>query len=507
MKTKKFIYGLLPLFLIMSACSGSNIQPGSSEQPAPSSSGESSSEAPSSSSSEEPPVPPEERERQAREELNRVLGLLDGGDYVINMSGYYSDGAKYYYSDDFYYAYTLYMNDYGYTNEKGFGYYATSDGVMVIKTADSYSEEPAKCVGYTKKTSSLEESKEIVKSLSIQFTIDPSDWTYVSNDGETSLFATRNNDVFKLYAKLDNLHDYDGLYDAVYLKIFNGQDSIRLTPDIKDNDIQFSSAVINDFGKAKEQPIIVDALKEANAWTENRWYDTSMSGQSRIGELPFPSLGTKEYFVYYGRGDGRYDHCYELKIGFIDTGDITEQYVQDLNVEGYSWDPCTTNPKYYFREFRNIYSDDSSSPQYVEGLKVKLSYTEPTANYPKGIFYIETDTTSFPQRQGYRFEDEDLSNNPGLYMLPFPNDGVRHVYYSVNHITNNDFDVYFSDLVSEYDYGQQLVDAGYDYDETEHNYTLQYDMGDRYETLVVAITLQYDNVMHLSCTYSITLHD
>ena len=468
MKTNKIIFTLLPLLLIGTACSKNN-KPASSEQPAPAPSSESSSEAPASSS-EEPPVPPEERERQAREELAKAIESVSGQNYHIIMTGSFSPNSEYFVSDDFYFQTVDYYYDYyEYYTYRSEGWAALEDGVMGF-TRDY--DTPVRPVGYVKKTASLEESKEFVNSRKKTITLNAEDWTYVSNDGDVSIFSTTNADVYAMYANLDNLSDYEGLYETMYLKIYNGMDDLRLSPKLLDNLLQYTSASIKDFGKVQELTEIASAIEKVTEWSSSSWTDISLSHITRFSEVPFPSSANKYYFIDL-LGNEADRMIYQFRIGLFDTGDLTSEYASQLINEGYVRDTRSSDPNAYCRIIQNPIDGwdwDDSDNSSRRGVSLTFSYRAPTANYPQGIFYIECDSTDVPNKSGTEWSENDKSNYNVLNYVPFPNDGKKHIFYEFNGWSQTDTQIRFDDI--NYDefaetYEGQLENSFYSWNEEQ----------------------------------------
>lgn len=463
MKTNKIIFGLLPLLLVIPACS-KNVTPSnpSSEPTSSSSADPTSSEEPSSSSSEEPPVPPEEREQQAREELANIVSLVDGGDFTVSMTGFYSNDAEYYYSEGMFLSRISYVNN-SYVTERGVGFIATPDGVIGFK--QQYSDRPWQTAGYVKKTSSLEEAKALVDSKVVPFSLKGEDWRYVANDGTTSVFETENEDVMAMYAKLDNIVDATDLYEKVTLRIYNGLDEVRLVANLKGNNLQFTSATIANFGKASEQDEVVKALATAQSWTGNEWYETSIAPRSRIYELPFPSNGSKFYNVNNIEGDWSSSTVNKLDVKFIESADLSESFLEDLLADGYYADLRPDHAGQYCRELKHPYSghdqDPSESSSDRMGVNVSFEYTE-------GTFIIHLKEEYIPNNNGTQWSYSDKSSRSKLNYIPFPNDGKAHHFYNISG-GDNDFLIEFYESFEDIDYGQQLVDNGFTYiEDAEH---------------------------------------
>ena len=498
MKAKKIIFGLLPLFLVLGGCKSNKVQPSQSDQP----SSEQTSEEPASS--EAPVVPPEVREQQAREELTRVFNLANQGDYSIKMTSYWNNNACFYLSND------LFIKEYPYLNYDkdalaSIGYMACEDGVKAFERKDHDNNNEFRMLGYVKKTNNLQEALEIIHDMSFTLTFKETDWTYVDNNGTVSEFITTSEAVRNTYADLDNLDGRGDLYESVTLRIYNGIDDFRLLPKVKDNELQFSGAAFSNLGKVKQTPELKTALEDAANWNENKWYETSVSKRSKIKELPFPSQGDKYYFV-----DNAWDNYKEyetknLRIGFVNTGDIRESYINDLLADGYILDLRDSSHTQYIRRLKyptEEWESEEWDGNYY-GAYAKISYSNPTEKYPQGIFYIEFFAEhGMPSHDGNGWTSNEISGHRAFDRLPFPNDGP-YIFYNVE--GSEDYwsiDFYGQDEDFMLAYANQLEGAGFKRDaqtdsyiynlELEENYRDD-DISTRYFTEMHVILIHFDD--------------
>lgn len=476
MKTNKLIIGLLPLLLIATACKPASLS--SSEEPAPSS--QSSGEEEKSSSSEAPVVPPEVREQEAKEELARLFGLVSNGDYTINLTSYWNNDASYYIADNLYikeYPYSYYYDKDDYF--ASIGYLAVEDGVKALQRKNRRECEEFRMVGYAKKTSSLAESLQIVDSLKIKLSFNLDDWTYKSNDGTVSEFTTTSLQMRNQYALLDNLEGNGNLYNSLTLRIYNNMDDFRLIPDIKDNELQVSGAVISNFGKVKQLPELQDAFECATNWTEAKWYETSVSKMSKLKEIPFPTQGDKYYFVDNLNNAYKEDEVSYFKVGFVNTGDITSSYIQQLLDDGYTLDPRYEGENSRYARALKYPTYDYEKPQdwssYVTSANVHLSFDDSRASYPQGIFYITFFTeNNFPKHSGNGWSDDEKNQVNRLQELPFPSQ-TPFMYYFLNG-WGDSFNIEFYGVGEEFidSYGAQLEEAGFTNDDEYQHYYSKY---------------------------------
>ena len=472
MKTNKLIIGLLPLLLIATACKPA--PKASSEEPAPSS--ESSSEEEKSSSSEAPVVPPEVREQEAKEELARLFGLVNNGDYTINLTSYWNNDASYYIADNLYikeYPYSYYYDKDDYM--ASIGYLAAEDGVRALQRKNRRECEEFRMVGYAKKTNSLAESLQIVDNLKIKLSFTSDDWTYKSNDGTVSEFTTTSLQMRNQYALLDNLEGSGDLYNSLTLRIYNNMDDFRLIPDIKDNELQVSGAVISNFGKVKQLPELQDAFECATNWTEAKWYETSVSKRSKLKEIPFPTQGDKYYFVNNLNNAYKDSEASYFKVGFVNTGDISTSYIQQLLDDGYTLDPRYKDENARYSRALKYPTFDWEEPQeystYAMSANVQLSFDNTNTKYPQGIFYITFFTdTNFPNHNGYEWAENEKSQANRLQELPFPSQ-TPFMYYFLSG-WGDSFGIEFCGVGEEFmdSYGAQLVEAGFTRDDEYQHY-------------------------------------
>ena len=373
MKNAKLLLLSLPLLLAVASCTTKPVNPSN-----PSSSSDSSEPEPSSSSHYEEPLPektPEELEQEALADLSILKRFFDDETYYFKSYGIQTTRSGIIGKGIRVISYGYYEGSY---HTKG--YLASNHGVLSLT---SYCEalEASQCNGYAVKTNDLTEAVALVEGYLPKLQFQVSDWEYVSRVNGYSNFQTTNETIRGLYAFYKLGYNDPSLYEKVYLNINPGFSSVTMRSELE-NTVTYESIEFKYFDLTKYLDYFWYEMREFYENLDTREYSDTEWGYNFYswhysfydGWLPFPTDGDRYHFVESLRVEEF--EPYPLRIGFINSGDITSSYALQLKAREYR----EASP-----ETPNVFVTDYAR---VELEYVSAAETGRADLYPQGIFYI-----------------------------------------------------------------------------------------------------------------------
>ena len=388
MKAKKLLILALPLLLAISAC---NATGGSSNQ----SSQESSSE-PTPSRSEEP-LPektPEEMEADARVSFTAASKMLKKSNYLIEgtLSNGKTEEPFIVVADNYFTMTQRALLDDGTVASYPIqvGYMANAHGVLRLRSP-SYGNAP-RPVGYALKTESYAEAKEFVKEHTVRLELDLAKWEYVANITGTACFKTTDVNAIKTVTTYLYGVEVSGKLSTVYAGINADGTSVTISvdADLPGRPTYFTAREIDldrylrgvtresDDGDWRISEIAGIISRWQNAEISDTEFETFENFYEPRNYVPFPTAANRYYFYDLATDNKEiYDNSYRyFHIGFIDTGDISTSYGEQLLNNSWSLDAGETN------KFSN-------GDRHITLRFVPAAETVNPQLYGKGIFYID----------------------------------------------------------------------------------------------------------------------
>ena len=249
-------------------------------------------------------------------------------------------------------------------------------------------------VGYALKTDTLDEAKEFVNEKTIRMPLDIEKWEYVQNALGNYSFKTNDAEALEVFSYYLFGTETEPKFDTLYADIKSNGKSFTLSTETttlgRSNYLTFKKLDLESYfrGNITRESDYDDWVSRDIAWVISYWRDENISDSEWTSyndyyfiqdiSLPFPEGGNKYYF--YDRFTDTVDHYYNLEnntiIGFIDTGDLSTSYAQQLLDNDWDQDAGET-------------SKFSYGDRHVELKFVPAEQCDRPDIYTKGIFYIQ----------------------------------------------------------------------------------------------------------------------
>ncbi|MBQ7995667.1 MAG: hypothetical protein IJ247_05610 [Bacilli bacterium] len=477
MKNNKLILLSLPAILVLASCHD-RITPDSTPVESSSEISVSSSEPSSSSSSSSSSTSTGPTEEEKREEANgmllQMIEKVNAGSYAMEYGGQSTRNLPDYIFTPTSFARRIntFIENYGNTDAYE-GYFAFDDGLIHAGSGSFNYYGGIAPLGYSAKTSSLEEALEYLNEVQPEkLTLSSDEWEYVYNTENSVCFKGGDNTTKERYASLIN--DDASFYEDMYMYIDKNMSTLRLSPVIRGSETfshycELSTFNVEDL-EDKDRGFYFYGELRRNAGDFYGSDGTSFVTPYRyeaMNYLPFPTAGDKYYFYkqnFYSQNRG------ELEIRFINTGDISDAFGAELESSGYFTE--VEENKYAYFDY-NFYSDMRDGILMADAFTFELSYLSADEVdrgdvYTQGIFTIKCNFESIDARTPGEWSSAYM-NRFYLQELPFPS-GITDNYlfyetYSYEWSGDRGVGGYriefpnSGDLTSSYE--QQLLNEGY----------------------------------------------
>lgn len=478
MKNNKLILLSLPAILVLASCHD-RITPDStpvesSSEISVSSSEPSSSSSSSSSSSTSTGPTEEEKREEANGMLLQMIEKVNAGAYAMEYGGQSTRNLPDYIFTPTSFARRIntFIENYGNTDVYE-GYFAFDDGLIHAGSGSLNYYGGIAPLGYSAKTSSLEEALEYLNEVQPEkLTLSSDEWEYVYNTENSVCFKGGDNTTKERYASFIN--DDASFYEDMYMYIDKNMSTLRLSPVIRGSEAfshycELSTFNVEDL-EDKDRGFYFYGELRRNAEDFYGSDGTSFVSAYRyeaMNYLPFPTAGDKYYFYkqkFYTQNSG------ELEIRFINTGDIRDAFGTELESNDY-FTEIEENKYAYFGD--NTYSDLRDGILMVDAFTFELSYLSADEVdrgdvYTQGIFTIKCNFESVSARTPGEWNSA-YKRRFYLQELPFPS-GITDNYlfqrtYSYEWSIDSGEGGYeiiltdAGDITSAYE--QQLLNEGY----------------------------------------------
>ena len=388
MKTNKLLILALPLLLAISACSSS----GGSNSTNPSSSSSEPMPGPSSSEEPLPEKTPEEQEADAKALFSDISRMLKNESYIARgeMENGGNNEPLVVVADGFYSLTqrpTLESEEL--VSPINVGYLANYKGVMRLRSSSSDVPSPR---GYVLKTESLDEAKAFVEEHTLRMPFDLNKWEYVSNTTGSPVFKTSNAEAIRCFGIYLSGFETETNINTLYALLGTDGESLTIS---KESTLTGRTTYI-DFAKMHpelykshhitrgDESLEYFAYRVAQTIDEWKYKDIDDDAWYWYGDfgevhnyLPFPENGNRYYFFdrVTTNSETYYQSYQNVSVGFIDTGDLTSSYSQQLVENSWSNTPGT--------------SEYSNGNAHVTLRFVPANECIRPDLYTKGIFYLE----------------------------------------------------------------------------------------------------------------------